>query len=106
MLFSHSLLQASVPLEALRSTWTEENRKHWGVKLSKSTTVDEILQVLCHIIVYNLMLQIIALFQSFYISELKTHSAAIDLVRESITARLSVIKLFDNRGNVGIEQYA
>ncbi|XP_054800756.1 homeobox-DDT domain protein RLT1 isoform X3 [Prosopis cineraria] len=39
-------IEASVPLEALQSIWTEENRKQWGVKLSKTSTTDELLQLL------------------------------------------------------------
>ncbi|KAK4271625.1 hypothetical protein QN277_020289 [Acacia crassicarpa] len=39
-------IEASVPLEALQSIWTEENRRQWGVKLNKSSTTDEHLQLL------------------------------------------------------------
>ncbi|KAF7803410.1 homeobox-DDT domain protein RLT1 [Senna tora] len=39
-------IEASVPLEAFRSIWTEEKRKHWGVKLSSTSSIDELLQLL------------------------------------------------------------
>ena len=43
--YSYSGLQASVPSEAFQSSWTEDARRHWGVKLSKSFSVEELLQV-------------------------------------------------------------
>ncbi|MED6144786.1 hypothetical protein PIB30_018826 [Stylosanthes scabra] len=41
-----AFIEASVPSEAFQSTWTEDTRRHWGVKLSKSSSVEELLQLL------------------------------------------------------------
>ncbi|KAF8050489.1 hypothetical protein N665_1958s0003 [Sinapis alba] len=39
-------LEASVPDEALKSFWTEDKRKIWGLRLNASSSPDELLQVL------------------------------------------------------------
>ncbi|XP_078439314.1 homeobox-DDT domain protein RLT2-like isoform X2 [Wolffia australiana] len=41
-----SLLEVSIPLEALQETWTEESRELWAQKLRSSSTPDDLLQVL------------------------------------------------------------
>ncbi|XP_057751041.1 homeobox-DDT domain protein RLT1-like isoform X2 [Arachis stenosperma] len=41
-----AFIEASVPSEAFQSTWTEDTRRHWGLKLSKSSSVEELLQLL------------------------------------------------------------
>jgi len=38
-------LQASIPVEALQSFWTDGYRKTWGVKLHSSTSAEDLLQV-------------------------------------------------------------
>lgn len=45
MFYSLFMLQASVPLEAIRSIWTEDKRKQWGAKLSSSSSINELFQV-------------------------------------------------------------
>lgn len=39
-----ALLEVSIPFEALQSTWTEDYRNSWGMKLDSSTTAEELLQ--------------------------------------------------------------
>ncbi|XP_019423523.1 PREDICTED: homeobox-DDT domain protein RLT1-like isoform X3 [Lupinus angustifolius] len=39
-------IEACVPPKALNSTWTEDIRRRWGLKLSKSNSVEELLQIL------------------------------------------------------------
>ncbi|KAK7302837.1 hypothetical protein RJT34_13734 [Clitoria ternatea] len=39
-------MEASVLSEAFGTNWTDDIRKHWGVKLSKSCSVEELLQIL------------------------------------------------------------
>ncbi|XP_019416978.1 PREDICTED: homeobox-DDT domain protein RLT1-like isoform X1 [Lupinus angustifolius] len=41
-----AFIEASVPPEALKSIWTEEIRRRWGLKLIKSASVEELLQLL------------------------------------------------------------
>ncbi|CAI8591100.1 unnamed protein product [Vicia faba] len=41
-----SYMEASVLSEAFGTIWTTDFRKHWGVKLSKSSSVEELLQML------------------------------------------------------------
>ncbi|KAB2052841.1 hypothetical protein ES319_A12G148600v1 [Gossypium barbadense] len=41
-----ALLEVSIPFEALQSTWTEDYRNSWGMKLDSSTTAEELLQIL------------------------------------------------------------
>ncbi|XP_027345471.1 homeobox-DDT domain protein RLT1-like isoform X1 [Abrus precatorius] len=41
-----AFIEASVPPEAFQSIWTEDIRRHWGMKLSKSSSVEELLQIL------------------------------------------------------------
>ncbi|MBA0563173.1 hypothetical protein Golob_008171, partial [Gossypium lobatum] len=38
--------KVSIPFEALQSTWTEDYRNSWGMKLDSSTTAEELLQIL------------------------------------------------------------
>ncbi|XP_048323256.2 homeobox-DDT domain protein RLT1 isoform X1 [Ziziphus jujuba] len=40
-----ALIEVSVPLEALQSSWMEDFRKNWGVKLNVSSSVEELLQI-------------------------------------------------------------
>ncbi|CAJ1961770.1 unnamed protein product [Sphenostylis stenocarpa] len=39
-------MEVSVLSEAFRTNWTDDIRKHWGVKLSKSSSVEELIQIL------------------------------------------------------------
>ncbi|KAK7327836.1 hypothetical protein VNO77_21929 [Canavalia gladiata] len=39
-------MEVSVLSEAFGTSWTDDIRKHWGVKLSKSSSVEELLQIL------------------------------------------------------------
>ncbi|TKY59218.1 Homeobox protein EgHBX4 [Spatholobus suberectus] len=41
-----AFIEVSVPPEAFQSKWTEDIRRHWSVKLSKSSSVEELLQIL------------------------------------------------------------
>ncbi|KAG4383911.1 hypothetical protein AAZX31_13G159500 [Glycine max] len=41
-----AFIEASVLPEALKSNWTEDIRRHWSVKLSKSSSIEELLQIL------------------------------------------------------------
>ncbi|KAK7362794.1 hypothetical protein VNO77_04916 [Canavalia gladiata] len=41
-----AFIEVSVPPEAFQSIWTEDIRRRWGVKLSKSSSVEELLQIL------------------------------------------------------------
>ncbi|KAK8265184.1 hypothetical protein V6Z11_D12G162000 [Gossypium hirsutum] len=41
-----ALLEVSIPFEALQSTWTDDYRNSWGMKLDSSTTAEELLQIL------------------------------------------------------------
>ncbi|KAK7252126.1 hypothetical protein RIF29_35862 [Crotalaria pallida] len=41
-----AFVEASVPPEALKPIWTEDTRRRWGLKLSKSYSVEELLQIL------------------------------------------------------------
>ncbi|KAL2627394.1 hypothetical protein AAZV13_07G170700 [Glycine max] len=41
-----AFIEVSVPPEAFQSNWTEDIRRHWSVKLSKSSSVEELLQIL------------------------------------------------------------
>ncbi|XP_002509429.2 homeobox-DDT domain protein RLT1 isoform X1 [Ricinus communis] len=41
-----SLIEVSVPAEALESFWTENHRKTWAMKLNKSSSTEELLQML------------------------------------------------------------
>ncbi|KAG4116015.1 hypothetical protein ERO13_D12G143800v2 [Gossypium hirsutum] len=38
--------EVSIPFEALQSTWTDDYRNSWGMKLDSSTTAEELLQIL------------------------------------------------------------
>ncbi|KAF3451430.1 hypothetical protein FNV43_RR07525 [Rhamnella rubrinervis] len=40
-----ALIEASAPPEALQSSWTQDHRMNWGVKLNSSLSVEEILQI-------------------------------------------------------------
>ncbi|ESW31360.1 hypothetical protein PHAVU_002G232200 [Phaseolus vulgaris] len=39
-------IEVSIPPEAFQSNWIEDIRRHWSVKLSKSSSVEELLQIL------------------------------------------------------------
>ncbi|KAH1208250.1 Homeobox-DDT domain protein RLT1 [Glycine max] len=39
-------MEVSVLSEASETNWTDDVRKHWGIKLSKSSSVEELLQIL------------------------------------------------------------
>ncbi|XP_061344571.1 homeobox-DDT domain protein RLT1-like isoform X3 [Gastrolobium bilobum] len=41
-----AFIEAFVPPEAFQSIWKEDIRRHWGLKLSKSSSADELLQIL------------------------------------------------------------
>ncbi|XP_020268550.1 homeobox-DDT domain protein RLT2 isoform X2 [Asparagus officinalis] len=41
-----SLMEASIPAEALQSFWTDGYRKSWGVKLHSSTSAEDLLQLM------------------------------------------------------------
>ncbi|PIN06555.1 Transcription factor PHOX2/ARIX, contains HOX domain [Handroanthus impetiginosus] len=41
-----ALLEAAVPSEALHSSWTEDLRKTWGLELQKSSSIEDLLQIL------------------------------------------------------------
>nr|KYP51861.1 hypothetical protein KK1_026216 [Cajanus cajan] len=41
-----AFMEVSVLSEAFGTSWTDDMRKHWGVKLSKSSSVEELLQIL------------------------------------------------------------
>ncbi|KAI4296809.1 hypothetical protein L6164_036732 [Bauhinia variegata] len=41
-----AFIEVSIPPEAFQPIWTEENRKRWGMKLSTSSSVEELLQSL------------------------------------------------------------
>ncbi|KAJ7968610.1 Homeobox domain-containing protein/DDT domain-containing protein [Quillaja saponaria] len=41
-----AFVEVSVPPEALRSIWMEDNRRHWGMRLSTSSSREELLQIL------------------------------------------------------------
>ncbi|XP_048328593.1 homeobox-DDT domain protein RLT2 isoform X2 [Ziziphus jujuba] len=41
-----SLVEVSVPPEALQSLWTESHRKSWGIELTSSSSAKDLLQVL------------------------------------------------------------
>ncbi|VFQ58861.1 unnamed protein product [Cuscuta campestris] len=41
-----SVLEASIPSEALQSSWTEDTRRIWGLKLHNTSSTEELLQVL------------------------------------------------------------
>ncbi|KAL3851351.1 hypothetical protein ACJIZ3_013233 [Penstemon smallii] len=41
-----TMLEVSVPSEALHSSWTEECRSSWGLKLQNSSSSEELLQIL------------------------------------------------------------
>ncbi|KAK7400624.1 hypothetical protein VNO78_11847 [Psophocarpus tetragonolobus] len=41
-----AFIEVSVPPEAFQSNWTEDIRRHWSMKLSKSSSVEELLQIL------------------------------------------------------------
>lgn len=52
--------QVSVPSEALQSSWTEDCRNIWGLKLRNSSSTEDLLQVLISLYIY--------LFVQFYMS--------------------------------------
>ncbi|XP_014508807.1 homeobox-DDT domain protein RLT1 isoform X2 [Vigna radiata var. radiata] len=39
-------IEVSIPPEAFQATWIEDIRRHWSVKLNKSSSVEELLQIL------------------------------------------------------------
>ncbi|KAF5728700.1 hypothetical protein HS088_TW21G00850 [Tripterygium wilfordii] len=41
-----AFVEASIPLEALASYWTEDNRRSWGATLNVSSSAEELLQIL------------------------------------------------------------
>ncbi|KAK4361141.1 hypothetical protein RND71_020093 [Anisodus tanguticus] len=44
-----SFLEVYVPYEALQSSWTEDCRKTWGMKLQNSSSPEDLLQILTHL---------------------------------------------------------